>query len=368
MPIWIWRYLGEETMVELRSSWLFSVILAFVFCSSQLGCGRSAERTVVKKAVPPTRPVAGSVELVKQNLSMASELMKIPQTEYVLGSEDTIKVNVFRHDELAIEAKIGPTGKISDYLIGDIQAGGLTQFELRDRFQEELSRFIKDPKVVVSIIEFRSHKIYVLGQVKSPGIYRMRSNFSLLEAMASAGGLTPYADLQGAYVVRDGRIVLVNFYELISKGKMEENIPLLQEDLVFIPDNRDHKVFVLGEVNKQAAVPVGERLTLLEAIAEAGGFTRDASKGSVVVMRGNLSEPEIMKIDAERVEFVHDIPLQRGDIVYVPSTGFASVERVAMRLSHILEPLYRLTRTIVWGDAAVRILEGQESKLVWPEE
>ncbi len=94
----------------------------------------------------------------------------------------------------------------------------------------------------------------------------------------------------------------VDRFELIEKGNTEENIPLLSNDVIYIPNNKDQKVFVLGEVNKQSAIPIRERLTLLEAIAEAGGFTRDAKKESIVVMRGNLSEPEIMKIDAKRMD------------------------------------------------------------------
>lgn len=323
------------------------------------------DRSAVKKAVPaPKAPVESSVKTARQDLSMARELKKLPLSEYILGPEDTVEISVFRHDELKLEATISSTGKISYYLVGDIQAAGLTQFQLRNKVQKELSKFIKDPKVVVRITQHRSHKIFVLGQVKNPGVYRMRSGFSLLEAISSAGGVTPDAYLGGAYVVRDGNILLVNFFELIEKGNTEENIPLLLDDVIYIPDNRDRMVFVLGEVNKQAAIPMREGLTLLEAIAEAGGFTRDAKKGSVVVMRGNLSEPEIMKIDVEHMELVANISLKRGDIVYVASSAFANVERVALRISHILSPFLQVARGIILQDAAIDVLEGKETKYV----
>jgi len=81
-------------------------------------------------------------------------------------------------------------------------------------------------------------------------------------------------------------------------------------------------------------------------------------------MRGNLSEPEIMQIDATHMDFGANVPLQRGDIVYVASHRFADVERVAVRLSHILEPFYTMARTIVWGDAAKEVLEGAESRFI----
>lgn len=341
------------------------IMLSLILCLSPSGCGRSAGRTAVKRAVsPPRAAMAGSLEVAKQDLSMAKKLQKRTFSEYILGPEDTVVIRVFRHNELKMEATISSTGKISHFLIGDIQAAGLTQFQLRDEIENELAKFIKEPKVVVSIAEYRSHKVFVLGQVKKPGVYRMRNHFTLVEAISAAGGIGSDAYLSGAYVVRDGKILLVNFLELIEKGNTEENIPLLAEDVVYVPDSKDQKVFVLGEVNKQAAIPIRERMTLLEAVAEAGGFTRDGKKGSVVVMRGNLSKPEVMRIDAERVDALANISLQRGDIVYVASSGFANAERIAVRLSHILEPFYKLARTVIWGDAAIEVLKGAETKLV----
>jgi polysaccharide export outer membrane protein len=295
---------------------------------------------------------------------MAQKLKNRPPTEYILGPEDTVEVSVFRYDELEMEATISPTGKIPYYLIGDVQAGGLTQFQLRDKIQQDLAAFIKDPKVVVRITEYRSHKVFVLGQVKNPGVYRMRNDYTLLEAISSAGGITSDAYLSGAHLVREGKMVLVNFLDLIRGGNTEENIPLLPGDIVHIPDKNDQKVYILGEVNKQSAVPIEERLTLLEAITQAGGFTHDANNKSILLLRGNLSEPEIMTIDAKRIlkesDLVANIPLQRGDIVYVPNTLFADVERVAIRLSNILEPLLDIMRGVILQDIARDVIRGED--------
>jgi polysaccharide export outer membrane protein len=295
---------------------------------------------------------------------MAKMLKDRVPAEYILGPEDTVEVSVFRYDELKMEATISPTGKIPYYLIGDVQAGGLTQFQLRDKIQHELAVFIKDPKVVVRITEYRSHKIFVLGQVASPGVYRMKNDYTLLEAISSAGGITADAYLDGAYLVRDGRIVLVNFSDLIRRGNTEENILLLLGDIIYIPDKNDQKVYILGEVNKQSAVPMREPLTLLEGITEAGGFTLNANKKSIVLLRGNLSEPEIITIDAKRIlkesELAANIPLRRGDIVYVPSSLIADLERFAIRLSNILEPLLKIERGIILQDIARDVIRGED--------
>ena len=366
VPIHASYLTGEEIMRRRGLTYpLQFIIFSLILCLSESGCGRAIERTAVKRAVAPPKASAETpVKMTRQNLSMAKRLKQQPSSEYILGPEDTIEISVFRHDELKMASTISPAGKISCYLIGDIQAAGLTQFQLRDKVREELAEFIKDPGVVVRITEYGSHKIFVLGQVKNPGVYRMANDYTLVEGISAAGGITPDAYLGGAYVVRGGKILLVNFFELIEKGNTEENIPLMPGDVIYIPSNKDQKVFVLGEVNRQAAIPIREGLTLLEAITEAGGFTRDANKKSILVMRGNLSEPEIMKIDAERVSLVAGLPLQRGDIIYVASSGFANVEQIAVRLSHILEPFYTLARTVVWGSAARDVLGGGQTRFV----
>jgi polysaccharide export outer membrane protein len=347
------------------TSLLCLILVSLIAWLFQSGCGRSVVGTAMPKGtLPPKASTASPLKTTRQNLSMAKKLKILPSSEYVLGAEDTVEISVFRHDEMKLEATVSASGKLSYFLIGDIQAAGLTRFELRDKLKKELATFIKEPEVLVRITEYRSHKILVLGQVKNPGVYRMKNDFSLLEAISSAGGITTDAYLGGAYVVRDGKILLVNFVELIASGNTEENIPLLPGDVIYIPDNKDQKVFVLGEVNKQAAIPLRDRMTLVEAIAEAGGFTRDAKKQAIMVMRGNLSEPEIIEIAGERMDVAAGIPLQPGDIVYVASSDFANVERIAVRLSHILGPFYDLARTVVWGAAARDVFQGGETRFV----
>lgn len=331
------------------------------------GCGSAHHAVVEHIPTPPSPATETPVEVATQNLSMATKLKNRPTTEYLLGPEDTVEISVFRHDELKMETTISPMGKISYYLINDIQAAGLTQFQLRDKIREELAKFIKDPEVVVRITEYRSHKVFVLGQVINPGVFHMRNDFTLVEAISAAGGIAADAYLGGAYVVRDGEILLVNFFKLLEKGNMEENIPLAPNDVIYVPDNKEQRVFVIGEVNRQSAIPIGNGLTLLEAIAEAGGFTHDANKGAILVMRGNLSEPQLMRINAKRIGLTSNVSLQRGDIIYIASTAFADVERTALRISHILQPFLQVARGVMLTDAAVEVIDGAESRFILGE-
>lgn len=326
----------------------------------QTGCSATRRASVEQTLPPPEMPSERPVEVATEDLSMAKELKSRPVSEFVLGAGDSVRVSVFGHDELRMEATISPTGKLSYYFIKDLQAGGLTQFELRDKIEKELAKFIKEPEVVVQISEYRSHKVFVLGQVRNPGVYYTRNDYTLLEAISAAGGITPQAYLGGAYLVRDDQILIVNFSELIEKGNMGENVPLLANDMIYIPSDEDQKVFVLGEVNRQSSIAIGDKLFLLEAIAEAGGFTYDAERGTIIVMRGNISEPQIIYIDASEMSLSANIPLQRGDIIYVSNTAFASVERAALRISNILKPLLQVMKGVILADTVVDVLQGEE--------
>jgi polysaccharide biosynthesis/export protein len=336
-------------------------------CLFESGCVRSHGPAVTRDSVSAEAVSAPEPAMkgTQKNLSMAKRLKEEGTSPYLLGPEDILEISVYRHEDLRMECTVSAEGKISYYLVGDVYAGGLTTLQLRDKVQEALATYIKNPQVVVRIVEPRSHKIFVLGQVKTPGVYRMRSDFTLIEAISAAGGITEDAYLGGAYVVRAKEVLLVNFHELIKKGNTEENIPLMTGDVIYIPDNKEQKVFVLGEVNKQAAIPMQDGLTLLGAIAEAGGFTRDAKKNSIVVMRGNLSAPEIVEINGEDAAFAGTVPLERGDIVYVAASSIANAERTAIRIANILRPFYDLARTIVWGDAAIGVtFDGKRSNIV----
>jgi len=369
-------------MKKYLSISFLSFLLIIITCSLyQTGC-QSSHQSILKEKPSPTiipnpHPPSFENNIVtkKQNLSMAKKLKNHSPSEYILGPEDAVEISVLNHNELKMEVSVSPTGKIPYYFIGDIKAAGLSQFQLRDTIQKAISEFIKEPKVIVKITEHRSHKVFVLGQVQNPGVYRIKSEMSLLEAISSAGGITSNAYLGGAYMVRDSKILLVNFPELIKRGKADENIPLLPGDIIYLPDKNDHKVYVLGEVNRQMTIPMEENLSLLGAITQAGGFTRNANKKSVVILRGNLSAPEIITVNIkkiwnrrsmnakqilERAGLVANIELKRGDILYVPSKFIADIEQMAVRLSNILDPLLKVEREIIYGDEVIDIFKGED--------
>lgn len=331
--------------------WLGPGVVALFIVGGCFG-GRAAPLTQVRVEGPK----APKVEVPFQEagkLSMAEALRVEAPTEYVLGPGDTVEISLLRHDEFKAQVTISPTGKILYYLVEEVEAAGLTLFQLRDELKKRLTPYIREPEVLVRITEYKSQKVFVLGQVRNPGIHPLRGSTTLVEALSMAGGVTDNAYLKGAYLVRNGKLTIVDFPALLERGSMQENVPLRPNDIIFIPDETERKVFVLGEVNRPTALVLDKEFSLLEAIATAGGFTRDANPRAVLLLRGDLSKPRYVQVDVQRMvqerDLAASLSLEPRDVVYVPSSTMADVERFMARLATILSPIVDLERAIILG-------------------
>jgi polysaccharide export outer membrane protein len=326
------------------------------------GCATGAKTTTTVTPAPETKATFTS----GGNQSMAQELRSAPPADYVLGPGDVLEISVLRLDEFRAQVTVGPTGKLSYYLVDDIQAAGLTTSQLRNELQDRLKTFIREPVVLVRITEYRSQKVFVLGQVTAPGLYSLRGSTTLIEALAMAGGVTANAYLRGAYLVREGQLVIVDFPALVERGNTQENVPLRPNDVIFIPDRSARKVFVLGEVKSPSAIVLDKDMTLLDAIATAGGFTHDANAKTVAVIRGGLSQPQLMTVDLESVlkgtDFAANLLLEQRDVVFVATTGLANFERFMARMHTILQPIIDLERAIIFGPLVWDALTGESAK------
>ena len=158
---------------------------------------------------------------------------------YFVGPEDVLEISVWKEESLKREVLIRPDGKLSFPLIGDIQAAGKTPDQLRREIAEWLGKYIPEPIVTVVVIKVAAYKIYVLGQVKKAGEYTVGHPLNVIQALALAGGLTPYAAENNIKILRrnDGKEVAIPFeYADVNKGrKLEQNIILKSGDVVMVP-------------------------------------------------------------------------------------------------------------------------------------
>jgi polysaccharide export outer membrane protein len=157
----------------------------------------------------------------------------------VIGSDDVLSVIFWRDQQMSGEVLVRPDGKISIPLLDDVQAAGLTPKELGDRLNIEAQRFIADPKVTVVVKAINSRRAYITGQVARPGQYPLAPSMSVLQLIATAGGLTDYAKSKDIRVVRveQGRSISVPFnYDEVTKNQTtSQNIELKPGDTVIVP-------------------------------------------------------------------------------------------------------------------------------------
>ncbi len=170
--------------------------------------------------------------------------------EYRIGPEDVLQISVWKNDTMSRAVPVRPDGKISLPLLNDVQAAGLTPLELRDVLTQKLAEYIPDPEVSVIVSEVRSFKVSVLGEVLKPGRYELKSWSTVLDALALAGGFTPFAARARIVILRpDGNSVKripFNYNKLTSNEGLldkilgtgsdtKENFYLQNGDIVLVP-------------------------------------------------------------------------------------------------------------------------------------
>ena len=157
---------------------------------------------------------------------------------YRLGPEDQLRISVWDNKELTVDLVVRPDGKISIPLIQDVVAEGLTAPQLAANIQAALSAFIVNPEVSVVVLQVNAPKFYMIGYVARPGTYPLRSDTSVLQALALAGGLTQFASPRSIKLIRavggKQEVRKINYYDIIDDGG-EGNYLLKSGDTIVVP-------------------------------------------------------------------------------------------------------------------------------------
>lgn len=140
--------------------------------------------------------------------------------QYIIGPEDVLHIYVWREESLTKTVPVRVDGKISLPLVDDIQAAGLTPLQLKDALTKKLQGFVDNPTVSVTVMEANSFKVYVSGEVKTPGVQRIRSEVTVVKLMTMAGGFTEWANKKKILIIRkekDGdKRMIVNYNKIID--------------------------------------------------------------------------------------------------------------------------------------------------------
>ncbi|HOW84879.1 MAG TPA: polysaccharide biosynthesis/export family protein [Candidatus Aminicenantes bacterium] len=248
-------------------------------------------------------------------------------TEYRIGARDLIEITVRGLPELNQTVRVAEDGSVTHSLLGRVEVAGLTAQELERKIADLLDKqYTKEARVTVFIREFQ--KIAILGAVGRPGMYEIVGPTTLLMAIAQAGGLTSQA-MNELYVYRpaaDGTQtrLTIRIEDLVSTGDPSVNIELKPKDVVTVPIDQTFNVFVYGEVRTPGVVPYlkSKGITLLQAIAQAGGTTEWAKKSGVTIKRKDRKTGKEIKIKVNLKRMINnaiaDLALEEGDVVIIP--------------------------------------------------
>jgi polysaccharide export outer membrane protein len=320
-------------------------LLGIVCIGGALSC--ASESSLRKKANPSTLPTQ-EIESSKQVKAMNEKILmgslssgRDLYRDYKIGPEDLIEISVFEEEKLNKTVRVSSQGNISLPLLGILRVKGLTANELEREIRELLAeKYLRDPHVGVFIKEYRSQRISVIGAVEKPGPYDVTGQKTILGLLSMAGGLKedagpllflirPPQPEEEVSREKDSEAMKPNTFvidleELLVKGDLTLNLPLIHGDVINIPVSG--KIFVGGEVHKPGGFPLkGKKVTVSQAIAMAEGLKPEAKGGETKIFRysGRGSEREILSADVYAIQKGQneDRLLRENDILIVPKSG-----------------------------------------------
>lgn len=280
--------------------------------------------------------------LMSEMISYANELEKNPlapekmhyayeprENPYRVGIDDVLDISVLGYDNLKTVSAVTTDGSISFPYIGAVYVKGLSVSDIEKEISKRLANgYIKYPVVSVSLINSKSVKFFIYGEVKNPGKYILEDNMTVLKAISAAGGITPEG-IYGAIKLKRKQKDINEYKEIgidlknVEEGIINGDMPIEPEDILVI--DRNNSFFVYGEVSKPGKFTLEDGTTVLKAISIAGGFTKYGSPYRVKILRPIQGKKgyEDIKIDikgAVRGQAGKDIYLEAEDIV-VASEG-----------------------------------------------
>ena len=184
----------------------------------------------------PTEPVSTPPPAPPQISPEAGPLSLSPN--YIIGADDSLKIEVWKEEQLSATLTVRPDGKISLPLINDIPAAGLTPMELAADITSRLTKFVTDPVVNVSVVAVNSKRVFMIGEVGHVGPLAITPGMTILQAVATAGGLTPYANRKKIYILRGDpgkqQKIFFDYNKAVKKGDMQ-GVSLLPGDTIVVP-------------------------------------------------------------------------------------------------------------------------------------
>jgi polysaccharide export outer membrane protein len=244
-----------------------------------------------------------TIRLGRKEITSDSVFVTKEVPSYPLGPGDVLLIEIYGIEELKNEVTVDPQGSITLPILDRIYVAGLTIDQLQDKLKRDYSEYINDPQINIQLKEYGSRYVNVMGEVGNPSRIALKRALKLLDAISLAGGFTDKSgdielqrkDEKG--VVQKRKILKDS---LLSANSEDDNLYLLDGDVINVMPVSS--VYLSGEVKTPQAIMYEKELTLLKAVAKAGGFTQWANKSSIVILRKTGEKTETIKVDASKIE------------------------------------------------------------------
>jgi len=316
-----------------------AVLFATVILSFSTGC-------IGSLPTPPTTPDANAGFRPMESTPAPGVDADEPRP-MALHPGDVVSLRMQAADVETIEGlSVDERGMLHVPLAGDVQVAGLPLVEAEERIEQGMRRFISTVRVTIVMSDPAGHVASVIGAVGEQGRVVIAPGMRVADLLAAAGGpastsdggtTTLLADLQSARLVRGGEAMPIDVAIAIT-GDPRHNVYVRPGDYLYVPPQLRGLISVLGEVNGARVLPFQPGIRLSQALAMAGGITRDANGGDIRIVRGGPDEAMIYRAGIDHVVSGHyaDPVLAPGDIVYVGSSGMADFRDFMTAISPIL--------------------------------
>jgi polysaccharide biosynthesis/export protein len=329
----------------------FFILLFFIVTVLPTGCARHGGLAAGKvKDIRGTGKISplqktgnaqdseGSPIVKMENVTIPALKEPPPPLDYIVGPNDRISVtanNAFEYSSSSTASqgqkggsRVDGNGNIQVPILGLVNVGGRTLPQIRDQIQNLLKRYLRDPSVVVEVTEYGSSPLYLLGQFRKNGVFYMDRPFNVLQGLALGGGYDASASPKSARIIRNKRVLPVDIYELLMNADQTQNIWLKPGDTIFMPDDKDKRVFVFGAGKTGMPIQLPPQgLNLLQAIGMAGLQEIGYHSQNVHLIRSlSPTHGQLMIVDVDAIVEGYALPLElyAGDVIYIPKSGLTS--------------------------------------------
>ncbi len=320
-----------------------------------MGNDTIVQNSIVQEMGDPTLQIFGHNIFTAENLTFEPNSNIATPANYRLGPGDEVIIDIWGNSQDLIRQTISPEGTIQVNTLGPLYLNGRTVKEATNYLKQKLETIYADSQINLSLGDTRSIQVNVMGEVKFPGTYMISSFSSVFHALYSAGGVNDIGSLRSIKVMRNGKVFAnLDVYNFIMQGKFKDDIRLQDGDVVLV-DPYESLIQISGKVKRPMFYEMKPTETVSTLLDYAGGFTGDAYKKAVRIVRKSGREYQIYNVD--EIDF-SVFRLADGDVLSVDSILQRFENRVEIRGAVYREGLYQLNGTVNTVKQLIKKAEG----------